>query len=68
MFVESLLIVGWIMDNTEKLKQDIKFLLSFAPKNEPPEGLDPTFYNTLTYKGDLSLWERIENIRESING
>ena len=54
------------MDN--KLKQDIKFLLSFAPVDEPPKGLDPTFYHTLSYKGDLALWERIEGIKESING
>jgi len=53
------------MDNTEKLENDIKFLLSFAPKNKPPEGLDPTFYHTLTYKGDLKLWERIERIKTS---
>lgn len=54
------------MDNTEKLKGDIKFLLSFAPNDKPPEGLDPTFYHTLTHKGDLKLWERIESIKESI--
>ena len=43
------------------LETGIKFLLSFAP-DKPPKGLDPTFYHTGTYEGDLELWNRIESI------
>jgi len=57
---------GWhdIIDEIEVLEEDVKFLLSFAP-DKPPEGLDPTFYHTLTYKGDLELWDRIKKMRTS---
>ena len=43
------------------LETGIKFLLSFAP-DKPPKGLDPTFYHTGTYEGDLELWNRIDSI------
>jgi len=42
--------------------RDIKFLLSFAPNGSTPKGLDPTFYHTLTYEGDVKLQERINAI------
>jgi len=47
------------------IKNDIKFLLSFAPREEPedlPRGLDPTFYFTLSYEGDMEIAKRIKNI------
>ena len=54
---------GWCKwEDVQQLEADIKFLLSFAP-DEPPPGLDPTFYHTLTHKGDMELWERIKKIK-----
>jgi len=43
----------------------IKLLLSFAPK-DCPEGLDPTFYFTLTYAGDKEIQDRIDGIRAAL--
>lgn len=51
-----------LLTEYEQLEADIKFLLSFAP-DEPPPGLDPTFYHTLTHDGDMELSERIKDIR-----
>jgi hypothetical protein len=45
-----------------ELEEAVKLLLSFAPK-DCPEGLDPTFYHTLTYAGDRELQDRIDTIR-----
>jgi len=45
---------------------DVLFLLSFCPSdlpNEVPEGLDPTFYHTLNYEGDVKIAERLQRIR-----
>ena len=50
-----------------ELEADNKFLLSFAP-DKPQEGLDPTFYFTLTYSGDFELWQRVERIRDQPKG
>lgn len=52
---------------TPQLKDDIKFLLSFAPALSPDDvtdGLSSMFYITTTYKGDLALAERVEAICE----
>lgn len=53
-------------DNGTRLRDDLKFLLSFAPAQSPEhvvDGLAPMFYVTLTYKGDLELAERVADIR-----
>lgn len=34
---------------------------------EPPKGLDPTFYHTGTYKGDMNIWEMIQSIKEFVD-
>ena len=49
----------------ELLREDCKFLLSFAPKDVVPE-LDPTFYSTLSYGGDLQLQQRIDGIKAAL--
>ena len=49
----------------ERLREDCKFLLSFAPEEVPPK-LFPMSYHTLTYKGDLKLQERIDGIKEAL--
>jgi len=49
-----------------QLKQDIAFLLSFAPVEEPesvPEGLSPMFYFTGTHEGDIKIAQRIADIK-----
>ena len=45
---------------------DLQVLLSFAPK-DVPEGLDPTFYHTLTYDGDATLQASIDRVRAALN-
>tara|TARA_R110001606_G_scaffold105459_1_gene229522 strand:+ start:19 stop:297 length:279 start_codon:yes stop_codon:yes gene_type:complete len=51
----------------ERLREDCKFLLSFAPEDAVPElGHDPTFYYTGTYGGDLKLQERIDGIKAKL--
>lgn len=52
---------GYISDE----ESDIGFLLSFVPDWAliVPEGLDPTFYGTLSYEGDLVVKERVDKIR-----
>lgn len=49
---------------------EYNFLLSLLDswKERPPEGLDPTFYTTLTYEGDMKIWERVEAIRAKVEG
>lgn len=54
---------GNIID--KEIQEDIKFLLSLVPewaKKEVPEGLDPTFYGTLTEEGDNEIKKRIDEI------
>ena len=58
----------YIQDLTKQLSardEAIKLLLSFAPK-DCPEGLDPTFYFTLTYAGDKEIQDRIDGIRAAL--
>lgn len=49
-----------------QLKDDIKFLLSFAPALSPTQvspGLGGMFYITNSYEGDVALAEKVEAIR-----
>jgi hypothetical protein len=59
---------GWI--RKEKAISDFRFLLSLAPEwtEIVPRNLDPTFYTTLTYEGDLAIKERVDKIREFVKG
>ena len=49
-------------------KEAIKYLLSFVPDwaKEVPKGLNPTFYGTLTYKGDLEVKAMVDDIRSMV--
>ena len=50
-------------------KKDVELLLSFCPRETPdnlPKDLDPTFYHTLSYTGDLQIAERVQTIREKL--
>lgn len=47
--------------------RDMKLLLSFVPKELPDElakGLDPTFYHTLTYEGDIEILKKLQRIKQ----
>lgn len=58
-----------LVERVESKDKDIKFLLSFAPKDTPeniPKGLDPTFYMTLNYDDEVKLADRIQIIRLSL--
>jgi hypothetical protein len=59
---------GWI--RKEKAISDFRFLLSLMPEwtKIVPRNLDPTFYTTLTYEGDLAIKERVDKIREFVKG
>lgn len=51
----------------EQIKNDIKFLLSFAPAETPEQvspGLSPMFYITGSYEADKELAAKIAEIRE----
>jgi len=37
---------------------EIGFLAPYF-SSEPPKGLDPTFYHTLSYEGDMVKYERL---------
>jgi len=53
-------------DRISKLKEDCRFLLSFAPKGNTPKGLCPTFYHTGMYEGDCELQTRCDAIRSGL--
>ena len=46
----------------------LKLLLSLVPywAKEVPKGLDPTFYGTLSYEGDLDVKKKIDIICEAL--
>ena len=48
--------------------KDIKLLLSLVPDwvKIVPKGLEPTFYGTLTYEGDMKVKKRIDRITQAI--
>lgn len=55
------------MIDLEKLQQDIDFLLSFAPADDPasvPDGLSPMFYFSNSYAGDVRIAQRIADIKQ----
>lgn len=45
-------------------KEDAEFIWSLLPVwvKEYPEGLDPTFYGTLTLEGDREVGKRVRKI------
>ena len=58
------------MTTDAKIKEDIKFLLSFTPTDDPdaiPCGLAEMFYITQTYEGDVELAKRVHRIRDRYN-
>lgn len=40
----------------------LRVLSNFISPEPVPEGLDPTFYHTLTYAGDVEIHSKILNI------
>lgn len=56
-----------LLKEIEELEDAIKFLLNFAPQEEEvPKGLNPMFYKTCTYEGDVELQQRVNEIRERV--
>ena len=51
-----------------ELLKACKYLMAFVPDwaKIVPRGLDPTFYGTLSYEGDLNIKNRIEEIQAMI--
>jgi hypothetical protein len=54
----------------DRIIKDFQLLLSLVPDwvDNVKKGLDPTFYGTGTYEGDLTLKKRVDDIREFIKG
>lgn len=50
-----------LLDNKE-----IILILNFLPKGAVPKGLDPTFYHTLTYDGDLETQKIADELRDKL--
>jgi len=46
----------------------IQTLKNLVFKDKPKAGLDPTFYHTGTYEGDIFLYETINSFIEQNNG
>lgn len=45
---------------------EITLILNLLPKGDVPKGLDPTFYHTLTYDGDLAVQKTADSLRERL--
>jgi len=56
------------MKNKKDLLKACKYLISFIPDwaEVVPRGLDPTFYGTLSYEGDLKVNKQINEIKTLI--
>jgi hypothetical protein len=60
-------------ENEDLLKQvdsltakvdELKEYLDPFWNEEPPKGLDPTFYRTLSYEGDLKIYNKVQALKE----
>jgi hypothetical protein len=56
-----------------RLREALEFTLKaaeyvFQPDKPVHKGLDPTFYHTLTYEGDMELIEKTKKAREALKG
>jgi hypothetical protein len=58
--------LGTVSQRSEQLPlEDAKFIYNLLPKwvkEEPADGLSPTFYGTLTKEGDLKVQEQVKRI------
>ena len=45
---------------------EVRIILNLLPKGPVPEGLDPTFYHTLTHDGDVKLQAQFDQLREKL--
>ena len=48
------------MDKIDLIMEVLKLAPYFD--SEPPKGLDPTFYHTLSYEGDMRQYKRLKEI------
>lgn len=45
---------------------EIRIIINLLPDSPVPEGLDPTFYRTLTYEGDTKLQAQFDDLKEKM--
>lgn len=48
-------------------QEECDIILQNLPLDPPTKGLGPMFYSTLTYEGDLKLFEKIKKIEGKLN-
>lgn len=54
------------MIDVELDEKEVILILNLLPKGDVPKGLGPTFYHTLTYKGDVKLQEMADCLRKKL--
>ena len=47
----------------EKENEELKKHTDPFWDEEPPKGLDPTFYRTLSYEGDMKIYNKIKALK-----
>ena len=52
--------IKYLKKENEELKKHIDPFWD----EEPPKGLDPTFYRTLSYEGDMKIYNKIQALKE----
>lgn len=72
-FPSTIFLAGWDArsKDVEELVEALEFTLHateylYKPDKELRKNLDPTFYFTLTYEGDLELIEKTKRAREAL--
>jgi len=45
---------------------EIQLILNLLPSGDIPKGLDPTFYHTLSYEGDVKLQVLVDELRNKL--
>lgn len=65
---KALVFCGRMNPTNKWMKVAIEIAL-LAPyfSSEPPKGLDPTFYHTMSYEGDIERYKRLKELVRSIN-
>ena len=48
--------------------EELRIILNLLPRGDVLKGLDPTFYYTLTYEGDMELQVKFDDLREKLEG
>lgn len=63
----ALLILGRRMPTSKYIPLALEIaLLATYFSSKPSKGLDPTFYHTLSYEGDMEQYEKLEKMVKSV--